>query len=670
MLFQVKYIYQDLTEGFMESSIKKERIANCELRMVNIYCSLFAICYLLFASFLLAASWTKWKYDVYGSNYIRETVKSVDKNSLIWEYNTFSQILASPVIKGEYLYICTRSGAVYCFDSLEGDVIWQYSTDGQINSTPIIEDNKIYVASFDGNLYCFNSLTGEILWKYSTVSAETFSSPLIFKSMILYAPGFGNSDYEDYLISLDLNGNFKWRFDTCNLIHSSPLTDGNYIYIASNNGRIYKIDSLGNGVWYYQTEGSFRMATPFCNNGKIFFAPGDNERRVISLNSDGSVFWMSDSLNVAGEGMVVSSVSGDEKNIYLVYTTTKQWVSALSQNNGNILWQIEIGDIVDTSYIASPSLSNGRIFVPSYEGYLFEISTSGVILNNFLIDNSSSPVYTTPAISNGYIYLATWNGKVKCFKADEVVSISYPDGDTVSGIVGIKGYIESLFSINWTVYYSTNMIDFVKISTGNWIVSGSTITYWDTSLLTDGTYYLKIEATNGYGISGCVLNNPPRPPKNLTAFDYPFDNGGAIKLSWTLSPDDGCGSNDVVEYRIYRSTSPLIPYTLHLTLSSGTTYYKDTDLENNLTYYYYLTSYDGVNESVPSKVVFAYPFDNLPPQEPEGLTVINPGVGGVLELYWSANKEEDIAGYKLYRSTDSKNYSLLVILSSDTVSYQ
>jgi len=92
----------------------------------------------------------------------------------------FSNILASPILKGDYLYICTRSGAVYCFNALTGDVVWQVSVGGQINSTPLIEDNKLYVASFDGNIYSFNASTGEEEWNYSTTSAETFSSPLVF----------------------------------------------------------------------------------------------------------------------------------------------------------------------------------------------------------------------------------------------------------------------------------------------------------------------------------------------------------------------------------------------------------------------------------------------------------------------------------------------------------
>ena len=41
-----------------------------------------------------------------------------------------------------------------------------------------------------------------------------------------------------------------------------------------------------------------------------------------------------------------------------------------------------------------------------------------------------------------------------------------------------------------------------------------------------------------------------------------------------------------------------------------------------------------------------------PPATPTGLTVSDPGSGGTLGLSWSANLDEDLAGYHLYRSID------------------
>jgi len=48
------------------------------------------------------------------------------------------------------------------------------------------------------------------------------------------------------------------------------------------------------------------------------------------------------------------------------------------------------------------------------------------------------------------------------------------------------------------------------------------------------------------------LTVPPAPPSNLQVIDKPNDHGHATILTWELSPDDGAGSNSVVQYEIYR----------------------------------------------------------------------------------------------------------------------
>ena len=46
--------------------------------------------------------------------------------------------------------------------------------------------------------------------------------------------------------------------------------------------------------------------------------------------------------------------------------------------------------------------------------------------------------------------------------------------------------------------------------------------------------------------------------------------------------------------------------------------------------------------------------NTLPPARPAGLSVEDPGTGGVLEVGWSANHEPDLAGYRVYYDTDGR----------------
>ena len=53
---------------------------------------------------------------------------------------------------------------------------------------------------------------------------------------------------------------------------------------------------------------------------------------------------------------------------------------------------------------------------------------------------------------------------------------------------------------------------------------------------------------------------PPSPPLDVSGVDTDNDHGHSITLSWTLSPDDGAGQNDVAGYRVFRSESPDGPF--------------------------------------------------------------------------------------------------------------
>ena len=81
--------------------------------------------------------------------------------------------------------------------------------------------------------------------------------------------------------------------------------------------------------------------------------------------------------------------------------------------------------------------------------------------------------------------------------------------------------------------------------------------------------------------------------------------------------------------------------------------YKDSGVVNAHTYYYIVRSVANPvppwNESPDSTEISATPRKLTPPHSPTGLTVV-PGVNRVF-LTWNDNKEADLAGYYVYRST-------------------
>jgi fibronectin type 3 domain-containing protein len=129
-------------------------------------------------------------------------------------------------------------------------------------------------------------------------------------------------------------------------------------------------------------------------------------------------------------------------------------------------------------------------------------------------------------------------------------------------------------------------------------------------------------------------------------------------LSWeqVTTRMDGSRYEGFVGYNVYRSTEQgridKTPLNKEPLRSNS---YKDTAVENGRTYYYRIRSVDSPalpwRESLDSEETSAAPRDMTPPDRPKGLTVV-PGVNRVF-LSWNENRERDLAGYHVYRSTRS-----------------
>jgi len=135
-------------------------------------------------------------------------------------------------------------------------------------------------------------------------------------------------------------------------------------------------------------------------------------------------------------------------------------------------------------------------------------------------------------------------------------------------------------------------------------------------------------------------------------------NDGSVQLSWApvTTRMDGSHYEGFVGYNLYRGTEKNRPDELPQNKEPlRTNSFKDTSVSNDTTYYYMVRSVDSPalpwRESLDSEEVSATPLDRTPPARPSGLTVV-PGVGRAF-LTWNENKERDLAGYNVYRSTRS-----------------
>ena len=131
----------------------------------------------------------------------------------------------------------------------------------------------------------------------------------------------------------------------------------------------------------------------------------------------------------------------------------------------------------------------------------------------------------------------------------------------------------------------------------------------------------------------------------------------SITLKWNPSVEnvDRTKPPNLLGYFVYRSTSEKEPAKL-LTKSPVTaTTYRDEFFEFGKQYFYFVRAVSASTESVPiesdeSNIVKVKPVDTFPPSAPAAITLA--AGQGVISIFFAVNPEKDVAGYKIYRSTD------------------
>jgi predicted small lipoprotein YifL len=161
----------------------------------------------------------------------------------------------------------------------------------------------------------------------------------------------------------------------------------------------------------------------------------------------------------------------------------------------------------------------------------------------------------------------------------------------------------------------------------------------------------------------------PLPPQNVRASVFEK----YIEVRWTppATTAGEPGSAQPVGYKVYRAEGEEPPILLNSSLVKGEDY-RDGSFSFDKTYRYFVRAVASeaapFRESDDSEAVEILAKDTFPPAPPAGLTVIS-GTG-FIALSWEANKEPDLAGYKVWRSAAGQaDFVLLKSLPATETTY-
>ena len=274
---------------------------------------------------------------------------------------------------GNQFYVTSLDKGVYRFDS-SGVLPLPYLTGGSIQSTMAISNkNLLYVGSDDTRLYCFD-VTLSSIWDKSTGGVIKASPSVTTDGNTIYI-GTNNG----YLKALDANnGNSKWTFIANGGIISSPTL---VEVVDSNQNVIEKIIYFGTdlGMFYAIKD----KETTFENYWSLNTSPDSAIISSPAISNDGMIYF--------------GSKNG---NLYRV-----KWDGTYQPS-----WQKNTGGKIASSPVIG---KNDVVYVANSNGYLYgyekEFTSGSSPLKQF---NIQSGVNGTPSIgADGNLYLGFNNGK-------------------------------------------------------------------------------------------------------------------------------------------------------------------------------------------------------------------------------------------------------------------
>ena len=195
-------------------------------------------------------------------------------------------------------------------------------------------------------------------------------------------------------------------------------------------------------------------------------------------------------------------------------------------------------------------------------------------------------------------------------------------------------------------------------------VGTGVVTYNDTGLTANTTYFYRVRATNAGGdspysseASATTLDVAPAAPSGLLATSI---SSSQINLSWTDNATNETG------FKIERKTGSGGTYAQIATTAANVTTYNDTGLTSGTIYFYRVRATNAVGDSAYSAEASATT-GTVPPDTPTGLTA-TPISSSQINLSWGDVATE--TGFKIERKTGvGGTYSQIATVGTGIVTY-
>lgn len=301
----------------------------------------------------------------------------------------------TPVLAGDLIIQGNGMDGIVAYSRDNGQERWRLPiSNGAEPSATLIRD-RLFVGASDGNFYSIEASTGTVQWTFATKS-ENLAAPLLDDGIVYFLAG--NSVF----YALDAaTGRQLWlhsRQDTSQFSirggSQAALSNG-ILYVGFSDGSLVALNAKnGSAIWEVQLNRNKRFrdidATPVVDGNQVYVAGYDDKLYCISADK-GEILW-----RVDGGGYSAVTIVGEK----LYYPTTNSEVVALKKSNGDKLWSYKLKEGIATQI----KPYKGVLVFGESQGFLrFMDANSGAVIGGF---EPGRGILSAPQVDekNGRVY--------------------------------------------------------------------------------------------------------------------------------------------------------------------------------------------------------------------------------------------------------------------------
>ena len=316
----------------------------------------------------------------------------------------------TPLIVGDLIIQGNGVDGLTAYSRESGRLQWRVPVINGVEPSATAIRDRIFVGASDGNFYSLEASTGHVQWTFQT-KAENLSEPLLDEGIVYFLAG------NNVLYALDAaTGQQLWlysRQDTSQFSirgGSKPALRNGVLYVGFSDGSLMAFNAKsGAVVWDLQLNRNKRFrdidASPVIDGDQIYIAGYDDKLYCVSA-AKGEVLWRVDQ-----GGYSAVTIAGDR----IYYPTTNGEVWALKKSNGDKIWSYQIKDGIATQVklykgilVFGESQGSLRFLDAGTGKNLGSMEPGRGILSSPQVDEANNRVYFISGEANIWAIDAQW----------------------------------------------------------------------------------------------------------------------------------------------------------------------------------------------------------------------------------------------------------------------